>query len=314
MILEKVVELEIRRGVKFFFHRSKDFFPTYHRELNLVEAKNIKGIDDLNHYLTSSVEGVPTLVPVIWNNGGSWLRLAGIAIEAGLEEVHVYQQENRNELLSHSRVVMKPDEASICFIPNYKCGYSSMWRFLRSNFESCSAKGRHTFSLNTVEFLKSDSYDFVFSFIRDPVKRLQSFYIDKFCREQGHHNIKDYLHVYRGILGDFDPVALIEFIGSIPSDFADRHWKSTWDNLHYDECPIFDVVYDINSESKFLSHISDFIRGDVEMPVANNTEKYEVSDIREFFSSGQALSLVNKYFYKDVLLYNAVSSKGFLRV
>lgn len=169
---------------------------------------------------------------IIWNNGGSWLRPLGFAAKAGFEKVYIYQQPVYNELTTNCRVVIRPDETDICFVPNYKCGYSSMWRFFRAHFESCSKKGTQTFSLNSKERLVRGAHEFTFSFVREPSKRLGSFFIDKFCREKGHHNHLDYTEVYQNILGmdHMDPFEFVRFAGSIPADFADRHWKSFYEN------------------------------------------------------------------------------------
>ena len=174
------------------------------------------------------------------------------------------------------------------------------------------SKGMETHSLNSKEDLLAKKYIFKFSFIRDPVSRLRSFYIDKFCREVEHHNNVDYKKVYEELLGteELDPFDVVNFVGSIPSDFSDRHWKSSYDNIFFNEQPLVDKVYDIKSTDVFLRDIREYAPKSLEMPKANKTSKYDVSDIRDVFASEEMKILVNNSFSRDAGLYKELIKNG----
>lgn len=280
--------------------------------ISLKEQRQIVS-DKLLHQRLSSGPG--QLSPLlVQNNGGSWLAMAARASRIGVPHLYVWQPTRTAITSTDTRVIMVADETKLAFLPNYKCGYSSMYRFFAEAFLSCKTKADATnnqsSAFNVLESVRTRASDFIFTFVREPAGRFASFYLDKLCRGPKHHNYTDFRQVYETLMGNsyMSPWSVLKLVSSIPHAFSDRHWLPMYENTFYEDEPLVHAVYDIRKSDTFIHDVSAYLQRDVGMPHVLATDKIAAPAERDVLTSEEFRATVREKFSKDVRFYERVAA------
>ena len=234
----------------------------------------------------------------------------------GIAHLHVWQPLKSDILSTDARVVMVAKESDLCFVPNYKCGYSSMRKLFCDEFPSCERKslesGRSSSALNQRISIAALRDYFKFSIIRDPASRFSSFFADKFYRGNEHHNRSKFLAVYSTLLGPsgLTPWGVLELVSKIPASFADPHWLPVYDNLFLDGVPLVDAIYDIRSTNLLVKDLAKYLDRPIEMPHVLKSGHLVTSGARDILNSEAFQSAVRAAYASDFELYARLTDAG----
>jgi hypothetical protein len=253
---------------------------------------------------------------LVQNSGGSWLSVAAQSARMGIAHLHVWQPFKSDLLSTDKRVVMVATESDLCFVPNYKCGYSSMRELFCDEFPSCERKslesGRSSSALNQRISIGALRDYFKFSIIRDPASRFSSFFADKFYRAKGHNNRSKFLAVYSTLLGPsgLNPWGVLELVSKIPAPFADPHWLPVYDNLFLHGVPLVDAIYDIRSTNLLVKDLAKHLNRPIEMPHVLKSGHLGASGARDILNSEAFQSAVRAAYASDSELYARLTEAG----
>ena len=311
LLASVVSELTLKSGFRIVFVKGTAPPDPALVAIKPADMNNVESFADfvrlIDECASATVHGIH-----VWNRGGLWVRAAALAAKAGLDIAVVSQSPKSDEAMTDYRVVMRPDESDICFLPNYKCGYRSVNRFLRDNFPSCAAKPVDiTNALNEFVSVSTLSSGFSFSFIRSPVTRFRSFYLDKFCRGT-ERDYEHWVQVYAALLGSetVEPQPLLELIAGVPPEFADRHWRSFRSNIYHCGQPLVQRVYDLSALAGFIEDISEYLGHEVSMPHERSTSSIVAPEVRAALSEPAFEDLVAETFAADQALYRDTMAEG----
>jgi len=251
---------------------------------------------------------------LLQNHRGSWIIPAAHCINLGVSQLFVWQPARTDIATTPVRAAMVPEEFDLTFVPNYKCGYSSLYTFLCNEFPSCKTRAEQaawkSAALNDNVDVSSPGKGLRISIVRHPVDRFESFYIDKFCRDETHPNHIEFVAPYRTLLGGtLSPWTVLEFISSIPPSFADPHWLPTSSNIALNGEPLVDWVYDLADADGLANDLSELLRRKVTFPHKLQSGALPASEERALIRSPDFGRAVLGSYRADYELYKQ-ASKG----
>jgi len=169
---------------------------------------------------------------------GEWFLAAGALRDLGVKNLIVITPAHLNEKFSAIRTCIPVWSKKVIFLPSRKCGYSSLREYCLQNFSECrrthQQKGGVSHSLNEDVDLRADNARgcFSLSLIRNPMRRFESFYVDKLSRDS-ERNRRHYYEPFERLLGPggVTPLNVLDVIERIPDEFRDPHFRSQSINL-----------------------------------------------------------------------------------
>ncbi len=193
------------------------------------------------------------------NLRGDWIKSIPTLVASGFGKISVVLSRDQDESRSARRMCIPIPDYNILFVPNYKCGYSSMRQYVANALSSKRGEAVDIDSVvrEVIDLLRYDlRIERKISIVRDPWCRFSSFYKDKILIQK---NYPLYGRPVEALCGSTDPLTVLRFIGDMPDEFRDPHVKSQYCNLFFEGKCLVDVWYKLEdiagAPEAFLAHL-----------------------------------------------------------
>lgn len=184
---------------------------------------------------------------------GDWLKAVPTLIDAGVTMISVLLPSDQDESQNANRFSLPVPEHEVIFVPNFKCGYSSLKQYIAMLSYNTDPE---SVERGLIDLATTRTNIKLISIVRNPLQRYLSFYHDRIQRSQNNqHYAKPIEYLYSGSA----LIAGSKMIGSIPDEYRDPHFKSQAGNLYLNGKCLVDKWYK-------LEEISDNFPSQVGLP------------------------------------------------